>query len=67
MEELWEGTNSGGDTSFGPAGAKVSVYAFSVCDVRDGKFVRMTAWTGRPQRQQEEQQRGRLWEPRTRM
>lgn len=47
-EELWEGTNTGGDAMFGPAGTKVSVYAFSLCEVRDGKFVRMTAWTGRP-------------------
>lgn len=50
-EELWEGTNTGADAGFGPAGTKVQVYAFSLCEIRDGKFVRMTAWTGRPQTQ----------------
>lgn len=48
-EELWEGTNTGGDAMFGPVGTRVSVYAFSLCEVRDGRFARMTAWTGRPQ------------------
>lgn len=52
-EEIWEGTNSGGDAAFGPPGGRVSVYAFSLCEVRDGKFVRMTAWTGRPQTREE--------------
>lgn len=53
IEELWEGTNTGGDAIFGPAGTKVSVYAFSLCEVREGKFRRMTAWTGRPQAREE--------------
>ncbi|MEZ4501030.1 MAG: nuclear transport factor 2 family protein [Dehalococcoidia bacterium] len=48
MEELWEGTNTGGDQLFGAPGAKVSIYAMSVFEVEDGKFVRGTAWTGRP-------------------
>lgn len=42
------GTNTGGDAAFGPPATRVSVYAFSVVEVRDGKFARMTAWTGRP-------------------
>ncbi|MGE0570627.1 MAG: nuclear transport factor 2 family protein [Dehalococcoidia bacterium] len=48
MEELWEGTNSGGDERFGQRGTRVAVYAVSLCEVRDGKFTRVTAWTGRP-------------------
>lgn len=48
MEELWEGTNTGGDEIFGPPGARVAVYAVSLCEVRGGKFSRVTAWTGRP-------------------
>lgn len=53
MEELWEGTNIGGYAAFGPLGGKVAVYAFSLCEVREGKFVQMTAWTGRPQAREE--------------
>ncbi|MGE0599133.1 MAG: nuclear transport factor 2 family protein [Dehalococcoidia bacterium] len=48
IEELWQGTNTGGDERFGPLGAKLSVHAFSMYQVRDGKFVRAIAWTGRP-------------------
>lgn len=48
MEEVWEGTNTGGDERFGPPGTKVSVYAFSLYEVKDGKFARASAPTGRP-------------------
>lgn len=48
IEELWTGTNTGGDEMFGPAGTRLSVYAFSLYEVKDGKFVRAIAWTGRP-------------------
>ena len=37
----------GGDEMFGPAGTRLSVYAFSLYEVKDGKFVRAIAWTGR--------------------
>ncbi len=47
IEERWEGTNTGGDAIFGEPGATVSVYAFSLYQVRAGKFVRSVAWTGR--------------------
>jgi len=47
IEELWTGTNTGGDEMFGPAGTRLSVYAFSLYEVKDGKFVRAIAWTGR--------------------
>lgn len=48
FEERWDGTNTGGDAAFGPVGTKVSVYAFTVYEVRGGKFARSVAWTGRP-------------------
>jgi hypothetical protein len=48
VEELWTGTNTGGDEMFGPPGAKIAIYAFTVYEVRDGKFARSVAWTGRP-------------------
>lgn len=48
IEELWQGTNTGGDGRFGPLGARVAVHAFSMYQVRDGKFARCIAWTGRP-------------------
>lgn len=48
IEERWDGTNTGGDAIFGETGAQVSVYAFSLYEVRAGKFVRSIAWTGRP-------------------
>lgn len=48
MEEVWEGTNTGCDEMFGPPGAKIAVYAFSLYEVKDGKFTRAVAWTGRP-------------------
>lgn len=48
IEELWEGTNTGGDERFGSKGTNVTVYAFSLYEVKDGKFARAIAWTGRP-------------------
>ncbi len=48
VEELWTGTSTGGDEMFGPLGAKIAIYAFTVYEVRDGKFARSVAWTGRP-------------------
>ena len=48
IEELWQGTNTGGDGRFGPLGARVAVHAFSMYRVRDGKLARCIAWTGRP-------------------
>lgn len=48
VEELWTGTNTAGDETFGPPGAKIAIYAFTVYEVRDGKFTRSIAWTGRP-------------------
>lgn len=48
IEELWQGTNTGGDERFGPPGTRVAVHAFSMYQVRDGKFTRCVAWTGRP-------------------
>ncbi|MEZ4554813.1 MAG: nuclear transport factor 2 family protein [Dehalococcoidia bacterium] len=48
IEELWTGTNTGGNERFGPPGTKVAVYAFSLYEVKDGKFSRAVAWTGRP-------------------
>lgn len=48
VEERWTGTNTGGDERFGPPGTKVAVYAFSLYEVKDGKFTRAVAWTGRP-------------------
>lgn len=48
IEELWQGTNTGGDEMFGPPGAEIAIYAFTVYEVRDGKFTRSVAWTGRP-------------------
>ncbi|MCE7928311.1 MAG: hypothetical protein DYG91_07445 [Chloroflexi bacterium CFX7] len=49
MEELWEGTNTGGDEMFGSPGTKVAVYAFTLYEVKDGRFARAIVWTGRPQ------------------
>jgi hypothetical protein len=44
MEELWEGTNTGGDAMFGPTGTKVVVYAFTLYEVHGGKFARAIVW-----------------------
>lgn len=48
IEELWTGTNVGGDERFGPKDTKVAVYAFTMYEVTGGKFSQGVAWTGRP-------------------
>lgn len=49
MEELWAGTNTGGNAAFGAPGARLTIHALSVVEVRDGKIVRNSAWTARAQ------------------
>ncbi|MEZ4503623.1 MAG: nuclear transport factor 2 family protein [Dehalococcoidia bacterium] len=48
VEEIWEGTNTGGDRLFGEPGAKVSIYAMSLFEVRDGKFLGQAADSAQP-------------------
>jgi len=47
MEEQWTGTNVGGNPAFGEQGARLTIHAVSIIQVRDGKIVRNSAWIGR--------------------